>query len=82
MKCMLVPSLTARIFSVWNMQEKLIKEYQPKCKETLAGFEKWLSKRKWFAGDKVSTQELSQNARYFCCLTSTETQSDGLSRRG
>ena len=48
------------IFCLAQLQERLIKEYQPRCKEILTGFEKWLSNKKWFAGDNVSTtmQEL------------------------
>ena len=46
---------------VWNLQEKLIKKYQPACKDLLTGYEKWLSNKKWFAGDNVSTLQLSNN---------------------
>nr|ABS32297.1 glutathione S-transferase class mu [Cyphoma gibbosum] len=37
--------------------EKLIKEYEPKCKEILAGYEKWLSSHKWFGGDDVTVAD-------------------------
>ena len=43
---------------VWNLQEKLLKEYQPSCKDILTGYEKWLSNKKWFAGANVSTLQV------------------------
>nr|ABS32298.1 glutathione S-transferase class mu [Cyphoma gibbosum] len=37
--------------------EKMIKEYEPKCKEILAGYEKWLSSHKWFGCDTVTVAD-------------------------
>nr|KAG5711305.1 hypothetical protein BaRGS_006002 [Batillaria attramentaria] len=37
--------------------EKLLEEYKPRCKEILAGFEKWLSNKKWFAGENLTVAD-------------------------
>jgi len=37
--------------------EELIKEYEKPGKEIIAGYEKWLSNKKWFAGDNVTVAD-------------------------